>query len=78
MQRLGIGTALLESLEAEARQWGLSSIELGSSSAARTFYERHGYVASGSPVPGFGISHCFPYRKALGAMREGESEPTVP
>lgn len=34
MQRLGIGTAILESLEAQAREWGLSFIELGSRSTA--------------------------------------------
>jgi GNAT superfamily N-acetyltransferase len=65
MQRQGVGAALLGSLEAHAREWGLSVLELGSSSGARAFYERCGYLASGGPTPGFGISYCFPYRKPL-------------
>lgn len=65
MQRMGLGGALLEALEAAARDWGLTFLQLGSSSAARGFYERFGYVPSGDPIPGFGLSFCFPYRKRL-------------
>lgn len=39
----GVGSALLERLEATAREWGLDSLGLHSSVNARGFYEHHGY-----------------------------------
>lgn len=39
----GVGKALLEVLEAEARRLGLKKLSLDSSITARTFYEKHGY-----------------------------------
>ena len=41
--REGVGTALLEHLEAAARERGLASLVLTASANAVGFYERHGY-----------------------------------
>jgi GNAT superfamily N-acetyltransferase len=64
-QRVGIGAALLDALEGQARTWGLDKLVLNSTSGARAFYEHHGYTPSGQPVCGIGRSVCFPYEKAL-------------
>jgi len=64
-QRAGAGRALLAALEEQARDWGLESVRLDSSRAALTFYARHGYVPSGAPTPGFGVTICHPHSKQL-------------
>jgi len=64
-QRIGVGVALLCELERQATDWSLPQVTLGSSLGARAFYERHGYVSTGPPEPGFGISRAFPYAKSL-------------
>jgi GNAT superfamily N-acetyltransferase len=68
-QRRGIGAALLAALETQARASGLDTLVLNSTVGARAFYERNGFTPSGAPVPGSGVSRCFPYQKALGQRR---------
>jgi GNAT superfamily N-acetyltransferase len=64
-QHVGIGTALLATLETQARAWGVQKLVLNSTIGARSFYEHNGYTPSGQPVPGFGRSLCFPYEKPI-------------
>jgi GNAT superfamily N-acetyltransferase len=64
-QGRGFGSAILVTLEAEARAWGLQKLRLGSTVSARPFYERHGYVSAGESTCGFGSSCCYPYEKDL-------------
>ena len=48
---MGVGSALLEALKAEARQRGLTRVRLDvidSNPRARTLYERHGFVPQGT------------------------------
>lgn len=54
---LGIGRALLESIEAVARTKGLDSIRLNAQVQAAGFYEKLGYVASGEIFIEAGIDH---------------------
>jgi GNAT superfamily N-acetyltransferase len=63
--RSGVGRALLGALEAHARQWNITHLTLNSSLAARSFYERCGYVSAGEPTPLCGILRCYPYAKTL-------------
>lgn len=58
----GIGTALLQAVEAECRQRGSALVEInvdGEDGAARRFYERHGYTnrESGQAEPGLYYHH---------------------
>jgi N-acetylglutamate synthase-like GNAT family acetyltransferase len=65
-QRSGIGSALLCSLEAQAKNWGLSKLQLISTSTARPFYEARGYVFSGATsAPGHGVLRDYHYTKQL-------------
>jgi GNAT superfamily N-acetyltransferase len=64
-QLQGIGKAIYLTLEEKAKAWGLRTLRLESTVSARTFYERLGYQPAGAAKPGFGISHCHPYQKAL-------------
>jgi GNAT superfamily N-acetyltransferase len=64
-QHLGVGRALLGSLEAHAAASDVSEITLRSSSRARSFYERQGYASAGPPAPGLGVVQVFPYAKTL-------------
>jgi GNAT superfamily N-acetyltransferase len=64
-ERSGFGSALLRALEAQGRRWGLVDIHLRSTEGARTFYERHGYVASGAPTAAYGVLIDYPYSKRL-------------
>lgn len=47
----GVGRALLESIEAEARLRGFREISLESTISARAFYRRHGYEPSPDGEP---------------------------
>jgi predicted GNAT family N-acyltransferase len=54
----GVGKALLEFLEAEARRRGATRLTLSAQVRARPFYEAAGYAASGEPFDdGTGIPH---------------------
>lgn len=64
-QQLGVGRALLGSLEAHAAARQVLEITLKSSSRARSFYERQGYDSAGPPEPGVGVVQVFPYAKTL-------------
>jgi GNAT superfamily N-acetyltransferase len=66
-QRKGIGKTIYLALEEHAKAWGLKSLRLESTVAARQFYERLGFRSAGMVTPGFGISHCHPYEKQLQA-----------
>ena len=47
MRNRGLGTALLAAVESHARQAGAELVEInvdGEDTAARRFYERHGYA----------------------------------
>jgi GNAT superfamily N-acetyltransferase len=76
--RQGVGRALLQDMEAQAHRWGLAEIRLTSSSRARAFYERHGYVASGPPGNPFGVLREYPYSKALAPPDAPAGDPTAP
>ena len=62
-QGLGVGYALLTTLEAQAWQWGLPHIKLISTAKARTFYEKHGYQQHGTPTVGHGVRMDYYYIK---------------
>lgn len=65
MQGQGIGKAVYLTLEAQAKAWGLKTLNLESTISARPFYEQLGYRPSGAAKPSFGISHCHPYQKSI-------------
>lgn len=51
----GIGKALLQALEAQAKQWGLTSLHVLSTLTAKSFYLRNGYLSGGTARRVFGI-----------------------
>ena len=53
----GVGRALLAFLEDQARRRGARSFTLGAQVAARAFYEKAGYVATGPVFDDAGIPH---------------------
>jgi GNAT superfamily N-acetyltransferase len=66
----GIGKALLHGLEAQAKEWGLSSLQVASTLTAKSFYLRNGYQSGGTARCVFGIEAitfskrlCTSYRK---------------
>jgi len=65
-ERLGLGGALMTSMEQQAQIWALAELRLGSTLGARGFYQRLGFVADGEPACGVGSLRCYPYRKQLG------------
>lgn len=62
----GVGAALMESLEAEARARGHREVQLGAQVGALGFYRSLGYEAYGAEFEEAGIPHRW-MRKALGA-----------
>jgi GNAT superfamily N-acetyltransferase len=69
----GIGKALLEALEAQAKQWGLATLQVVSTVTAKSFYLRNGYLSGGTTKCVFGIEAisfskrlCTSYRQKVG------------
>jgi GNAT superfamily N-acetyltransferase len=55
MRFSGIGKALLEGLEAQAREWGLRAIQVDSTVTAQPFYLRNEFVPGAEKTACFGI-----------------------
>jgi len=64
-ERVGLGGAILEALEAQAAAWGLGLLTLESSANARGFYARHGYEPAGCAAGAFGLLQCYPFKKSF-------------
>jgi len=61
----GASTALLNALEARARERGNTSCKLLSTETAHRFYLNRGYVGIGAPQGKFGTSSSYPMTKAI-------------
>jgi len=53
----GVGSALLHAVLAEARARGQAEVRLSAQCRALSFYERHGFVATGNEYLDAGIRH---------------------
>jgi GNAT superfamily N-acetyltransferase len=62
---LGASTAMLNWLEEEVSRLGVNTVSLNSSYTARQFYKSRGYIQTGEPVAGFGITFGWPMAKRL-------------
>lgn len=56
-RRGGVGTALIDFIKEESRQWGLSDLVLHAQAHAVPFYERLGFSAEGAAFEEAGIPH---------------------
>jgi GNAT superfamily N-acetyltransferase len=61
----GISKALLTKLERWALESGVTEISLESSLTALRFYQDCGYLGTGAPVRGFGITNGYPMSKRI-------------
>lgn len=59
----GIGKAMLAGVEARAREWGISVLRLHSTSTARDFYSRNGYILAGKEKSCYGVECDFFWKK---------------
>jgi GNAT superfamily N-acetyltransferase len=73
VQHAGIGKALLNGVEAQARAWGVSVLRLHSTATARDFYARNGYVLAGKEKSCYGVE-CDFFWKKLNADASNESQ----
>ncbi len=60
----GVGRALLQNIEAHAREVGLATLDLESTRTAEPFYRRHGYMPHGVAQTWAGLQ-AQPMRKVL-------------
>jgi GNAT superfamily N-acetyltransferase len=51
----GVGKGLLQALEVQAKEWGLSNVQVMSTVTAKSFYLRNGYVSGPTTKCVFGI-----------------------
>ncbi|MCE2404951.1 MAG: GNAT family N-acetyltransferase [Dehalococcoidia bacterium] len=63
-RRCGVGSRVLEALEAEARRVGMEEAVLAAQTNATGFYASHGYREEGAVFPDAGIDHIL-MRKRL-------------
>ncbi|MES2149582.1 MAG: GNAT family N-acetyltransferase [Pseudomonadota bacterium] len=69
----GVGKALLDGVEAQARAWGISVLRLHSTATASQFYARNGYIQAGKEKSCYGVECDFFWKKldAGGASESG-------
>jgi GNAT superfamily N-acetyltransferase len=58
-QHGGVGKALLDGVEAKARDWGIGVVKLHSTTAGRDFYARNGYTFAGKEKTCYGLDSDF-------------------
>ncbi len=68
-QHGGVGKALLDGVEAKARDWGIGVVKLHSTTAGSDFYARNGYTFAGKERTCYGIDSDF-FWKQLDAEPE--------
>jgi N-acetylglutamate synthase-like GNAT family acetyltransferase len=61
----GASKGIVARLEAHARELGVRTVKLQSSTTARQFYLAAGYSSAGPSTKGFGITLCHPMAKGL-------------
>lgn len=66
MRFTGTGKALLQAMEAQARKWGLRSLQVVSTITAKSFYLRNGFVLGCTKTSAFGIE-ALSFSKKLSA-----------
>ncbi|MEJ7808357.1 MAG: GNAT family N-acetyltransferase [Telluria sp.] len=59
----GLGKAMLEALEVQARQWGISVLRLHSTATAHDFFARNGYILAGKEKSCYGVECDFFWKK---------------
>jgi GNAT superfamily N-acetyltransferase len=65
-QGKGIGKALLQGLEAQARSWGIGTIKMNSTATASGFFAHHGYSLGGREKSCFGLECDFLWKQLDG------------
>lgn len=63
-RRKGLGTRILQALEASAREQGATHVTLHAQTYVKDFYLAHGYIGEGHPFLEVGIEHLL-MRKSL-------------
>jgi GNAT superfamily N-acetyltransferase len=70
---LGLGKAMLDALEAQGRSWGISVLRMHSTTTARAFFARNGYVLAGKEKSCYGVE-CDFFWKKLDAPAAGATQ----
>jgi len=71
----GMGKAMLDSVETQARAWGVSVLRLHSTAAGRDFFARNGYVLAGKEKSCYGVECDFFWKKLNVAANDGAPQP---
>ena len=70
-QHSGLGKAMLDGIEAQARSWGIGVLRMHSTATARDFFSRHGYILAGKEKSCYGVECDFLWKK----LNAPETEP---
>jgi GNAT superfamily N-acetyltransferase len=74
VQHLGVGKAMLQCQERQARQWGISVLRLHGTASGREFFARNGYVLAGKEKSCYGVECDFFWKKLDAAVTEGTAQ----
>ena len=75
-QHVGIGKALLQGIESQARAWDVSVLRLHSTATARDFYARNGYILAGKEKSCYGVKCDFFWKKLNVSPGDGTAAST--
>ncbi|MBC7684955.1 MAG: GNAT family N-acetyltransferase [Bdellovibrionales bacterium] len=70
----GVGKAMLQAIEAQARSWGISTLRLHSTATAHDFYARNGYTLAGKEKSCYGVECDFFWKKLNPTPDEGATQ----
>jgi GNAT superfamily N-acetyltransferase len=62
-QGRGAGKALVEQLEAQAREWGIKALQLHSTASSQAFFVKQGYVEAGNVRSPYGVETIFCWKQ---------------
>ncbi len=62
-QHAGLGKAMLDGLEAQARTWGIRVLRMHGTATARDFFTRNGYIVAGKERSCYGVECDFLWKK---------------
>ncbi len=63
MLRSGVGAALLDAVEAQARAWNIGKLYMHAPASASAFFERRGYINAGKDKACFGMECDFLWKQ---------------
>lgn len=72
--KAGLGKAMLERVEHQARAWGINVLRMHATATARDFFLHHGYVLAGKEKSCYGVECDFLWKNLNAPATDGKQQ----